>query len=181
MPLERTEPATSVIDAARSLAAALAGITQLTALDESTSPTASAAPSNQDAFTPIEPASFHAAGLTDCEVEALALKYLLARGDAAGREIADQLKLPFILVHELLQELKNQQIIGHRGSAPMNDFLYQLSELGRSAPGGTRKSAPTTVRRPSPWTTTSPAFTPSRPPCSIPRQMICAALSRGCY
>ena len=38
-PLEHTEPATSVIDAARSLAAALAGITQLTALDENgTSP-----------------------------------------------------------------------------------------------------------------------------------------------
>ena len=133
MPLERTEPATSVIDAARSLAAALAGITQLTAMDKDseTSPTAGAAPDRQDAFTPIEPASFRAAGLTDCEVEALALKYLLARGDAAGREIADQLKLPFILVHELLQELKNQQLVGHRGAAPMNDFVYQLSDLGR--------------------------------------------------
>ena len=27
--------------------------------------------------------------------------------------------------------LKNEQLVGHRGSAPMNDFQYQLSDLGR--------------------------------------------------
>ena len=61
---------------------------------------------------PIEPASFRAAGLTDSEVEALSLKFLLARGDAAGREIADQIKLPFVLVDELLREMKNSQLVG---------------------------------------------------------------------
>jgi hypothetical protein len=84
-----------------------------------------------DAFTPIEPDSFRAADLTDSEVEALVLKFLLARGDATGRDIADQVKLPFVLVHELLRTMKNDQLIGHRGSAPMNDFVYQLSDLGR--------------------------------------------------
>jgi predicted ATPase with chaperone activity len=84
-----------------------------------------------DAFTPAEPASFSAAGLTDTMVEELSLKFLLARGDATGREIADQVKLPFVLIDRLLRELKASQLVGHRGAAPMNDFQYQLSDLGR--------------------------------------------------
>ena len=59
------------------------------------------------------------------------MKFLLARGDATGRDIADQVKLPFVLVDELLREMKNEQLVVHRGSAPMNDFQYQLSDLGR--------------------------------------------------
>ena len=87
--------------------------------------------SGSGAFAPVEPDSFRDAGLTDSEVEALALKFLLARGDATGREIADQIKLPFVLVNELLRELKDSRLVVHRGSAPMNDFQYQLSDLGR--------------------------------------------------
>lgn len=84
-----------------------------------------------DAFVPMEPESFQAAGLSDSDVEALVLKFLLARGDAAGREIAEQVKLPFLLVDELLRELKNSQLLVHRGAAPMNDFVYQLTDFGR--------------------------------------------------
>ncbi|MEN6452216.1 MAG: AAA family ATPase [Thermoguttaceae bacterium] len=88
-------------------------------------------PSASDGFAPVEPTSFQAAGLADSEVEALVLKFLLARGDATGREIADQVKLPFALVDELLREVKQNQLVVHRSSAPMNDFQYQLSDLGR--------------------------------------------------
>ena len=80
---------------------------------------------------PSSPASFREADLTDSEVEALILKFLLARGDATGRDIADQVKLPFVLVDALLREMKNEQLVVHRGSAPMNDFQYQLTDLGR--------------------------------------------------
>jgi hypothetical protein len=89
------------------------------------------APADRDAFVPTEPDSFEAAGLADSEVEALILKFLLARGDAAGRDIADQVKLPFVPVGQLLSEMKYSQLVGHRGSAPMNDFVYQLTDLGR--------------------------------------------------
>ena len=82
-------------------------------------------------FTPVEPASFAAADLTESEVESLILKYLLARGDATGRGIADQVKLPFVLIDELLRRMKNDQLVGHRGAAAMNDFQYQLTDLGR--------------------------------------------------
>ena len=55
----------------------------------------------------------------------------MARGDATGREIADQLKLPFLLVDELLRGLKSEQLVGYRGGASMNDFVYQLTDVGR--------------------------------------------------
>jgi hypothetical protein len=93
------------------------------------SPEAESRPSNY--FLPIEPESLQRAGLTDTQVEALVLKFMLARGDASGREIADQIKLPFLLVDELLRTMKNEQLVAHKGAAPMNDFQYLLSDLGR--------------------------------------------------
>ncbi|MCE5302058.1 MAG: AAA family ATPase [Planctomycetaceae bacterium] len=109
-----------------SLVAALARIQRLTGGVPSEAP-----PIAPDAFMPVEPRSFAEAQLTDSHVESLILKFLLARGDATGRDIADQVKLPFVMVDELLRDLKEQRLVGHRGSAPMNDFLYQLSDLGR--------------------------------------------------
>ncbi len=82
-------------------------------------------------FVPTEPSSIAAAGLSESEVEALALKLLLARGDVSGRDIADQVKLPFVLIDELLRRMKNDQLVGHRGAAPMNDYQYQLTDMGR--------------------------------------------------
>lgn len=84
-----------------------------------------------NSFVPVEPNSLMEAQLTESEVESLALKYLLARGDVTGRDVADQLKLPFVLIDELLRRMKNDQLVAHRGSAPMNDYQYQLTELGR--------------------------------------------------
>jgi len=99
------------------------------------SPATNSAPGGQagseNTFVPREPTSFRQAGLTDSEVEALILKFLLSRGDAAGREIADQVKLPFVLVDQLLRQMKVDQLLVHRNSAPMNDYQYQMSDLGR--------------------------------------------------
>jgi hypothetical protein len=85
----------------------------------------------EEAFVPHEPESLAKADLSESEVEALVLKFLLARGDANGRDIAEQVKLPFTLVDSLLRDMKNQQLVGHRGAAMMNDFQYQLTDLGR--------------------------------------------------
>lgn len=95
-------------------------------------PADTAAPSlDGEGFLPIEPTSFRAANLTDSEVEALILKFLLVRGDAIGRDIAEQVRLPFILIDELLWRLKNDQLLVHKGAAPMNDYQYQLTDIGR--------------------------------------------------
>ncbi|MBW8884736.1 MAG: AAA family ATPase, partial [Planctomycetia bacterium] len=82
-------------------------------------------------FVPMDPASIRDAGLTDSEVEALILKYLLARGDSSGRDVAEQIRMPFILVEPLLRQLKFDQLLVYRGSAPANDYVYQLTDLGR--------------------------------------------------
>lgn len=86
---------------------------------------------DDNSFLPLEPESFQQAQLTDSEVEALMLKFLLARGDAAGRDIADQVKLPFVLIDELLRTIKNDQLVVHKRSAPMNDYQYELTDMGR--------------------------------------------------
>ena len=84
-----------------------------------------------DSFIPIEPASFREASLTDTEVEALVLKYLLSKGDATGRDIVEQVNLPFRLIDELLRQMKNEQLVAHKAAAAMNDYVYQLTDIGR--------------------------------------------------
>ena len=85
----------------------------------------------QETFTPTEPQSLREVGLSESEIEALILKLLLSRGDLVGRDIADHIRLPFVLVDEILRQLKRDQLVVYRGSAAMNDYLYQLTDLGR--------------------------------------------------
>jgi hypothetical protein len=82
-------------------------------------------------FTPEPPASFAVAGLSESAVEELVLKYLLSRGDEAGRGIADHVKLPFVLIDELLRRMKYDQLLVYRAAAPMSDYVYQLTDIGR--------------------------------------------------
>ncbi|HWA98450.1 MAG TPA: AAA family ATPase [Pirellulales bacterium] len=82
-------------------------------------------------FLPLEPASFKEAQLSDSFIESLILKFLLARGDATGREVADQIKLPFKLLDELLRQMKTDQTIVYRGAAAAGDYQYQLTDMGR--------------------------------------------------
>ena len=84
-----------------------------------------------DAFVPIEPVSFADAGLTTSAVEGLVLKLLLSRGDTTGRQISDHLRLPFGILDELLRQMKADQLVVHKGAAAMNDYLYQLTDVGR--------------------------------------------------
>lgn len=84
-----------------------------------------------DPFVPLQKRSFAEMELSESQVEALVLKYLLARGDAVGREIAEQVRLPFGLIDELLRRMKQDQLLVYRGSAELNDYLYQLTDFGR--------------------------------------------------
>jgi len=82
-------------------------------------------------FLPVEPASLAEARVSTSEVEGLMLKMLLSRGDATGRNMSDHIKLPFLLLENLLRQMKTEQVVVHKGSAPMNDYLYQLTDVGR--------------------------------------------------
>ncbi|MBC8351960.1 MAG: AAA family ATPase [Planctomycetes bacterium] len=81
-------------------------------------------------FFPSEPQSLRESGLSFAEVEGLILKYLLNCGTAAGRHIANQIKLPFGLMTPVLLDLKSQMMVSYRDSAPMNDYLYELTDSG---------------------------------------------------
>jgi predicted ATPase with chaperone activity len=84
-----------------------------------------------EVFIPLQKRSLDEMELTESEVEELALKFLLSRGDASGREISEQIRIPFMLVEVLMRRVKEDQLVVFRGTAPMNDYIYQLTDLGR--------------------------------------------------
>ena len=59
-------------------------------------------------------------------------KFLIQVGASAGRGIADKVCLPFGLIEELLHSLRSRQMVVHKGHAPLNDYVYTLTEQGRS-------------------------------------------------
>lgn len=84
-----------------------------------------------EGWVPIEPESIQAAGLAEGEVEALILKVLNSRSEATGRNLAEHMKLSFRLVDPLLHSMKHDRLVAHKGAAMANDYVYQLTELGR--------------------------------------------------
>jgi hypothetical protein len=82
-------------------------------------------------WMPMEPQSLEVAGVTEGLLEHLVLKFLGACGDLSGRDLAEQHSLPFRLVEPILAALKQAQLVAFRGAAPMNDYVYQLTDMGR--------------------------------------------------
>jgi len=95
--------------------------------------TSVAPPEVQESLTwkPPEPQTLAEAGVTESELEHLVLKYLAAYSELCGHHLADQHALPFRLMEPVLQSLKYAQLVAFRGSAPMNDYVYQLTDQGR--------------------------------------------------
>src|SRR6476619_562869 len=81
-------------------------------------------------FFPKEPATMEEAGLSPTDVEALILKQLLIGGNATGRKIADQIRLPFGITQDLLRGLKQQLLVRYKAQASMGDFEHELTEEG---------------------------------------------------
>lgn len=82
-------------------------------------------------FIPREPTSLRETGLSESMVEELILRFLLARGEAEGRRIAEQVRLPFLLIEPILSRLKYEQATAYRGSNSVNDYLHTLTDQGR--------------------------------------------------
>ena len=83
-------------------------------------------------FWPSEPRSVHDLGLSEPFLEALVAKLLLASGDTSGRKIAATTCVPFPIVEATLDRLRNRQLVAHRGAGQFNDYVYGLTEEGRS-------------------------------------------------
>jgi predicted ATPase with chaperone activity len=86
---------------------------------------------SEDTFRPAEPKTIEETGLTSAVVENLILKYLLLIGSASGRQISDNVCLPFVILEPIFTSLRARQLIINSGSAQLNDFVYQLTDQGR--------------------------------------------------
>ncbi len=82
-------------------------------------------------YRPAEPRSIEETGLTEALVDSLVCKQLAATGNESGRSVAEAVCLPFTVLEDRLQKLRTRQILTHRGSAPLNDYVYSLTDQGR--------------------------------------------------
>lgn len=81
-------------------------------------------------FVPPEPENLEQTGLTEHDLQVLALKLLLKRGTLSGRQIADSMQLPRPLVQETLEKLRAELLISIKGAAGLEDYIFQLTEAG---------------------------------------------------
>ena len=109
------------------------------------------------------------------------MKYLLSRGDAQGRHVADHLKLPFALVDQQLRRLKQEQLVVYRDAAQVSDYQYQLTDLGRERARRYSQecsyfgAAPVTLEY-----ATSSRSSPIARPTDAPANAICGGRSATC-
>lgn len=95
------------------------------------SPDQAVRPLDGGSWFPVEPDSLVRAGLSESAVEGLILKCLNNRAEMTGRQLSERICLPFRLVEPLLASLKIDRLIAHKGAAVVNDYIYQITELGR--------------------------------------------------
>lgn len=84
-----------------------------------------------EAFLPAPPRSLEDTGLSGPLVESLVCKYLAIAGTNSGRAVAKTLCLPFGVLEEVFLGMRTRQLIVNTGSAPLNDYHYSLTQLGR--------------------------------------------------
>ncbi len=90
------------------------------------------AQADDNVYRPKCPQTIEAAGLTAEEIEGLILKYLAARTTASGRQICNQIKLPFAIIEPIVRDLKLEHMLSLSGTAEAGDFQYTITDTGRS-------------------------------------------------
>ncbi len=85
-----------------------------------------------ESFRPSEPRSLEETSLSPTFIEDLIVKFVVAVGAASGRDIADHVCLPLAILDPLLHSLRSRQILVHKGAAHLGDYIYTLTEQGRT-------------------------------------------------
>jgi predicted ATPase with chaperone activity len=85
----------------------------------------------EESFRPTEPQSYADTGIPTSIIESLTLKRLSVAGMSSGRQLANDVCLPFSLIEQTLSHLRTHQLIVHKGSTPLNDYIYALTDQGR--------------------------------------------------
>ena len=83
-----------------------------------------------DRYIPKSPKTLEEAGLHQNDVFPVILKYLLLHGVQPGRQVAQQMKLPFQLICPLLESLKTDLLIGRKAVHGVADYEYELTPKG---------------------------------------------------
>jgi TM2 domain-containing membrane protein YozV len=82
-------------------------------------------------FHPAEPTCLEDIGLPVSLIESLILKRLNVIGSSCGRALAEFVCVPFACIERVVHSLRSRQLLVHNGSAPLNDYYYQLTDQGR--------------------------------------------------
>ena len=83
-------------------------------------------------FYPTAPDNLNQTGLNEKLIEDLIFKLLHCLGVMTGRQIADEICLPFKSIEHILLDLKQQLFLAYKSDSGMNDFVYMLTEQGRT-------------------------------------------------
>ena len=86
---------------------------------------------SDESFRPSEPVHISDTGLPASLIESLVIKRLSVVGVTSGRQLANDIRLPFNSLESMFRTLRERQVIVHKGSAPLNDYMYSLTENGR--------------------------------------------------
>ena len=86
---------------------------------------------DDSSFQPLEAENLEQAGLSEALVESLICKHLHVLGKATGRGLSEELCLPFRVLEGRFQKLKSRHWLAHTGAAPLNDYVYMLTDQGR--------------------------------------------------
>jgi predicted ATPase with chaperone activity len=90
-------------------------------------------------FLPREPRSWEDVGVDASLVEQIILRMLAREGSTTGRRVAHELSLSAALLKEVLEGLKAQKLVQHRGATATGDFIWELTEAGRHTAIESRK------------------------------------------
>lgn len=88
-------------------------------------------PSRDEPWRPEEPRTPQEAGVNETLLEAIVYRFLQTVGEAEGRRISEQVKLPFRMIEPLLNRLKMEQNVAYKSATATNDYIYVLTESGR--------------------------------------------------
>lgn len=89
-------------------------------------------PCRDEPWRPAEPDDMKSAGVNETLLEAIVYRYLQNMGEAEGRKVAEQVKLPFRMIEPILTRLKMEQNVAYKSSTATNDYVYMLTETGRA-------------------------------------------------
>ena len=84
----------------------------------------------KEEYVPACPRTLKEAGLHQNDLFPLVLKFLFLHGNQSGGTIARQIKIPFTMLEPALAALKADLLIGHKQSAGVGDYEYELSPKG---------------------------------------------------